>query len=182
LPVCLVLSGAAEPIISVVYGAAWTPAAAALGWLGLLAGLRIVFELFYDYFVVLGSTRVVFTVQLIWFLALVPALYVGAQLAGISGAAAAHVVVASTVILPMYLLELHRAGIPWLAVARGAAVPLGCGAGVAAVSLAAQRLISLDLIALAVAGVAMLAALGVEARRMRATARTLRTAVSSATG
>ena len=60
----------------------------------LLAGLRILFELFYDYFVVLGSTRVVFTVQVIWFVALVPALYAGAQLWGMAGAAAAHVVVA----------------------------------------------------------------------------------------
>ncbi len=182
LPVCLVLSGAAEPIISVVYGAAWTPAASVLCWLGLLAGLRILFELFYDYFVVLGSTRVVFTVQLIWFLALVPALYAGAELAGMAGAAAAHVVVAAAVVLPLYLLELHRAGIAWLSLANGVAVPVACGAGVAVVSLAAQRLISLDLIALSVAGAAMLAALGMESRRMRATARTLRTVMSTAPG
>jgi hypothetical protein len=61
-------------------------------------------------------------------------------------------------------------------------VPVGCGAAVAGVSLAAERLISLDLLALVVAGLAVLAALGVEARKMRATARTLRTAVSSAPG
>ena len=66
LPVCLVLTGAADPLIAMVYGLAWTPSAAALGWLGVLAGVRIVFELVYDYFVVLGSTRVVFTVQLVW--------------------------------------------------------------------------------------------------------------------
>ena len=59
---------------------------------GFFAGLRILFELFYDYFVVLGSTRVVFTVQVIWFVALVPALYAGAKLGGIAGAAFAHVV------------------------------------------------------------------------------------------
>jgi PST family polysaccharide transporter len=179
LPVCLVLSGAAEPIISVVYGAAWTPAAAALGWLGLLAGLRILFELFYDYFVVLGSTRVVFTVQLIWFVALVPALYAGAQLAGMPGAAAAQVVVAAAIVLPLYLLELQRQGIKWRSLAHGIALPLACGACVAAVSLAATRLISLDLLALAVAGGAMVAALGLEARRMQATVRTLRAATST---
>jgi PST family polysaccharide transporter len=179
LPVCLVLSGAADPIISVVYGAAWAPAAAALGWLGLLAGFRIMFELFYDYFVVLGSTRVVFTVQLIWFVALVPALYAGAQLAGIAGAAAAHVFVASGLVLPLYLFELHRVGIAWRPLAHGVALPLGCGACVAVVSLAAHRLISLDLLALAVAGGAMLAALAVEARRMRATVRTLRAVTST---
>ena len=71
---------------------------------------------------------------------------------GIAGAAAAHVIVAFAIVLPIYLWELHRAGISWLALAKGVAMPLGCGAAVAAVSLAAQRLISLDLMVLAVAG------------------------------
>ena len=126
---------------------------------------------------VLGSTRVVFTVQLIWFVALVPALYAGAQLAGMPGAAAAQVVVAAAIVLPLYLLELHRAG-DQVALAGPRASPCRWPAGpcVAAVSLAATRLISLDLLALAVAGGAMLAALGLEARRMRATVRTLRAA------
>jgi len=180
LPVCLVLSGAAEPIVSVVYGSQWAPAAAALGWLGVLAGLRIVFELFYDYFVVLANTRVVFTIQLIWFVALIPALYVGTTVAGMAGAAAAQVIVAAGLVLPLYLGELHRAGISGILLARGVAVPLVCGAGVGIVSLVAHRLISLDLVALAVAGGAVLAALGIEARRMRATARALRTVVASA--
>ena len=98
---CLVLSGAAEPIISVVYGAEWTPAAAALTGSALFAGLRILYELFYDYFVVLGSTRVVFTVQLVWFIGLVPALYAGAKLGGIAGAAGANRAVAVAVVLPL---------------------------------------------------------------------------------
>ena len=180
LPVCLVLSGAAEPIISVVYGAVWLPGAVVLGWLGLLSAMRILFELFYDYFVVVGKTRVVLMVQVVWFVALIPALYAGAQLAGIAGAAAAHVFVAAAVVLPLWLLQLHRAGIAWVALARGVAVPLACGAAVAVVALAAHRFISLDLLALAVAGGAVLAALAVEARGMRATVRVLRTSVSSA--
>ena len=179
LPICLVLTGAAEPIIAVVYGPEWAPAAAALGWLGLLAGLRILFELFYDYFVVLGSTRVVFTVQVIWLVVLVPCLYAGAELGGIAGAAAAHVAVAVLVVLPLYLLELHRAKIAWRSLAAGVAVPLACGLGAALVALTAQRLISPDLIALGVAGAGVLAALAVEARRMRATVRQLRTVVAT---
>jgi O-antigen/teichoic acid export membrane protein len=181
LPVCLVLTGAAEPIISLVYGASWTPAAMALGWLGLFAGLRILFELFYDYFVVLGSSRIVFTVQVVWFVALVPAVYAGAKLTGIAGAAAAQVVVAAVVVLPLYLVELHRVGVSRVSLAKGVAFPVACGAGVAVVSLVAAQLISLDLIAVSVAGAALLLALAVEARRMRATVRTLRTAVGSAT-
>ena len=52
----------------------------------------------------------------------------------------------------------------------------------AVVSLAAHRLISLDLIALAVAGIAVLLALAIEFSRMRTTVRTLRTAVTGAAG
>jgi PST family polysaccharide transporter len=182
MPICLVLTGAAEPIISVVYGARWTPAAAALAWLGLFAGLRILFELVYDYFVVVGSTRVVFTVQVIWFAALLPALYAGAALAGIAGAAFGNVAVAVAVVLPLYLLELHRGQIPWLALAKGVAVPLACGAGVAAVSLMAARVVTLDLLACVIAGCAVLAALAMEGSRMRETVRRLRTTVSTPAG
>ena len=174
IPVCLVLTGAAKPLMSVVYGPDWTPAANALLWLGLLAGLRIFFELVYDYFVVVGGTRIVFTVQVIWLLVLVPALYAGAKLGGFAGAAAAQVVVALVVVLPVYVHELRRAGIGSRALAAGAALPVACGIGVAIVALVAQRLIAFDLLALGAAGLGLLAALGVLARRMRATAAQLR--------
>ena len=113
-------------------------------------------------------------------MALVPALYVGAELGGIAGAAAANVVVAVSVVLPLYLLELQRAEIAWLSLAKGVALPLACGAGVAVVSLAAERLISLDLVALTIAGLAMLAALAMEGSRMRTTVHRLRAAVATA--
>jgi PST family polysaccharide transporter len=182
LPVCLVVTGAAEPIVTVIYGPEWAPAAAALGWLGVLAGMRILFELFYDYFVVLGSSRVVFTVQLIWLLALVPALYVGAQLGGIAGAAAAHVAVAALVVLPLYLRELHRAQIGWRSLAARMIVPLASGLAAAVVALTAHELIALDLVALAVAGAGMLAVLALSAKRMRASVAQLRTVGSVGVG
>jgi PST family polysaccharide transporter len=180
LPVCLVLTGAAEPIVRVIYGAEWGPAASALGWLGLLAGLRLFFELVYDYFVVLGRTRVVFAVQAIWLAALIPALYVGAELGGIAGAAAAQVVVAALIVLPTYLFALHRVEISPRSLGAGVAVPLGCAVAVALVTLAATRLSSTDLISLGVAGAAVAAALAAEAKRMRATVHSLRTVTGGA--
>jgi PST family polysaccharide transporter len=182
LPVCLVLTGAAEPIIRTVYGAAWEPAATALGWLGLLAGLRLFFELVYDYFVVLGRTRLIFAVQLTWFVALVPSLYVGAELGGIAGAAAAQVLVALLVVLPTYLLALHRVEISCRSLAAGVAVPFACGVGVVVVTLVATRLTSLDVLALGVAALALAAALAIEAKRMRATVHSLRTVVTGSAG
>ena len=130
----------------------------------------------------LGSTRVVFTVQVVWFIALVPALYVGANLAGLAGAAAAHVTVAIGVVLPIYVYELRRQGIAPRPLAAGAVLPIACGITVAFVALAAQRLIDLDVLALGVTGAALLAVLGIEARRLRSTADHLRTVVSSGAG
>lgn len=167
LPVCLLLSGAAQPLIRLVYGAAWEPASAALLWLGILGGLRILFELVYDYFVVLARSRAVFTVQLIWLVALVPALVAGARMDGISGVGAAHVAVAALVVLPLYLWELSRAGIAVRDVLTRVGPPLLVATGVGLAAVAAHSVISLDLLALGVAGVIALAAIGLLLYRMR---------------
>jgi PST family polysaccharide transporter len=174
LPVCLLLSGAAEPLIRLVYGAAWEPAAQALRWLALLGGLRILFELIYDYFVVLARSRVVFTIQVIWLVLLLPALILGAHLAGIPGVGAAQVAVAALVVLPLYLRELTGVGIGARAVLARITPPALLAAGIGLVAGVAGRLISFDLLALAVAGTVTLGVLGLLARRMRATVAELR--------
>jgi PST family polysaccharide transporter len=175
LPVCLLLAGAAEPLVRLVYGSSWEPAADVLLWLAVLGALRIMFELIYDYFVVLARTRAVFTVQLIWLAALVPALIAGAHLGGLAGAAISHVLVAAFLVLPLYLWELRRSGVPALAVlARtGPAALLAAVVGLAA--WGAHTLIPTDLIALAVAGSAALAAITLLLRPMREALRGLRT-------
>jgi len=150
------------------YGARWLPASRVLLWLSLLAALTIFFQLAYDYFVVLARTRVVFTVQLGWLLALIPALIVGAHLAGIAGVGAAEASVAGGVILPWYLHELRGAGIRRRMLGSRLWLPL---AGAAAAGLAAAgtaRLMPSDLAALAVSGVAGLAVVGLLVFRMRA--------------
>jgi hypothetical protein len=139
-----------------------------------LAALTIFFQLAYSYFVVLARTRVVFTVQFGWLVALLPALIVGARLDGILGVAVGETAVAGCVILPWYLQELRRAGIPrrvlgshlWLPLA-GAAV-----AGLAAVG--AARVLPNDLAALAVSGMVGLAIVGLLVFRMRAALTRLR--------
>ena len=178
VPVCLVLTGAAEPLIELVYGAEWAPAAAALAWLGALAALWILYELVYDYFVVVGNSRVVFTVQVIWLIALIPALYAGAALAGIGGASAAHVAVALAVVLPIYLYELHKVGISPRALARSVAPPAAYGAAVAGVAFAAHLITPLDPVVLVVAGLAVLGALALQATSIRAALGRLRSAIN----
>lgn len=168
VPVCLVLTGAADPLVNVLYGSQWGPASQALLWLGVLAGLRILFELAYDYLVVLGSTKVLFAVQLIWLVALIPGVYIGAQLAGIGGAAAAQVVVAIVVVLPIYLLWLRREGIAGRDLGAKVAVPIAYGLAVGVLAFLAQEITSLDWAALGIAGCAVLGALALQGRSIRA--------------
>ena len=114
-PVCLLLAGAAAPLIRFVYGRDWEPAADALVWLGVLAAFRILFELAYDYLVVIGVSRAIFLLQVVTLAALIPALIVGAHAFGIAGVAAAQVLVAD---------ERRAAAVP-----RGSSAARGCRCG-----------------------------------------------------
>jgi O-antigen/teichoic acid export membrane protein len=174
-PICLLITGAAVPLLHFVYGARWAPAAQALVWLGVLAALRILFELIYDYFVVLARSSVVLTVELLWLFALIPALIVGSHFAGLSGAGAADVAVAAFVVLPWYLRELNRAGIRRRAVAARLWLPVTAATGVAVAAAAAAKLIPIDLVALAVSGLIALLVVGLLTYRSRALLASLRT-------
>jgi O-antigen/teichoic acid export membrane protein len=167
LPVCFLISGSAGPLVGFVYGSAWAPAAQALRWLALLGALRILFELSYDYFVVLARSRVVVTVQLAWLLAMIPALTAGARLGGIGGVALAGVAVAACVVLPCYLVELSRVGIRVRALARRLWLPLLAGAGVGVIAEVAARSIRDDFLADVIGAVVALAAAGLLVLRMR---------------
>ncbi|MFC5040165.1 oligosaccharide flippase family protein [Ornithinimicrobium kibberense] len=148
-PVCFLLAGAAGPVIRLVYGAQWAPAASALAWLGVFAALRIVFELVYDYLVVLRRTRGIFGIQVVWLVALVPALVLGARGWGIAGVAAAQVVVAMVVVLPLYLVQLARTGLPAASVLGRLVVPFLGGAAVWLGAVLASRTVGGDLAAAA---------------------------------
>ena len=160
LPICLILSGAAGPLIGFVYGPRWMLAAHALVWLGLLGALRILFEFIYDYFVVLALSRVVFTVQLIWLVVLAPALVVGAKLGGIAGVGMAEVLVAALLVLPWYLYELRRVGIPLKFLFGATRFPLAGALGVDLFAIGISRLILNGLVALAITGLVALATVG----------------------
>jgi O-antigen/teichoic acid export membrane protein len=168
LPVCLAIGGSATPLIMFAYGGRWLPASRVLPWLSLLAALMIFFQLAYDYFVVLARTRVVFTVQLGWLLALFPALIAGARLAGIAGVGVAEAAVAGGVILPWYLHELRRAGIRRRVLGSRLRLPLAGAVAAGLAAAVAARALPSDLAALAVSGAAGLAVVGLLVFRMRA--------------
>jgi O-antigen/teichoic acid export membrane protein len=167
LPVCLLISGMSAPIIHFVYGLKWVPAAQALVWLALFAALRILFELSYDYFVVLASSRVVFSLQLVWLIVLVPALVAGVELRGIWGAGLAQVVVAAGLVLPWYLRELHKVGVRRLDLLAHLWQPLLGAAAAGLAGYAAARFVPINLVALICGGVATLLITGLLVWRMR---------------
>jgi O-antigen/teichoic acid export membrane protein len=178
LPVCAMLSGSSVATIGFIYGARWLPAAQALIWLGVLAGLRIFFELVYDYFVVLAKSRVVLITQLVWLGALIPALIVGARARGIFGAGLAGVAVAAAVVLPWYLVELRYVGIRLRALAARLARPLAGAALAGLAAYAIRRAITTDLIALLASGTATLLVIALLIYQMRPALRLLRPGAS----
>lgn len=111
VPAGVLLAGYAEPVIRVIYGDRWAPAAQALPLLALFGLLRIGLFVAYDLLVALGRTALLAVLQFVWLAALVPALMVGARLDGIRGAAAAHLIVAGGVVVPLFLVVLWRLGV-----------------------------------------------------------------------
>ena len=174
LPACMLLSAAAEPLVRFVYGSVWQPAATVLPWLGLLAGLRIIFELIYDYFVVLASSRVVFMVQVIWLAALVPALYLGATLWKLPGAGIAQLAVGLLVVLPIYLFELNRAGVRTGPFAAQMIRPVLGAAAVGMIVFLISGGVRHDLLALALAGLVGMSAIVLLVYQKRDVLRSLR--------
>ncbi|MFG2340831.1 oligosaccharide flippase family protein [Streptomyces yangpuensis] len=139
VPLCVLLAALAAPVVGLVYGERWLPAAGALPWLMALGLVRIGCELAYDCLVAIGRRRSLIAVQGLWLVLLIPALVVGARGGGIVGVAQGHVVVAAAVVVPVFLLALHRGGIPLGTLARACAWPLLGGAVMTAVLLVLER-------------------------------------------
>ncbi|WP_432245328.1 oligosaccharide flippase family protein [Arthrobacter sp. G.S.26] len=137
-PAVTLLAIQAGPIVQFVYGDAWAGAAAALTWLAMLAGLRIFFELIYDYLVVVGLTGSILTIQVCWLVALVPALLLGAA-DGIAGIARAQFLVAAAVVLPIYLWRLRTAGIGPARMLRQGWLPALCSALLSGFAILVER-------------------------------------------
>jgi lipopolysaccharide exporter len=127
LLVGVLLATLAIPTVTFVYGPKWLGSAGALGVLAVFGAIRVVFDLMATFLIARGASKPVLLVQIGWVVALVPAMVVGVQTGGLVGAGVAHLVVAFTVVLPAYMFALHRQGVPFLALVRAAAPPVGAG-------------------------------------------------------
>ncbi|MER7822662.1 oligosaccharide flippase family protein [Streptomyces sp. NPDC096097] len=154
VPICVLLAALAAPVVELIYGERWLPAARALPWLMALGLVRIGCELAYDCLVAIGHRRSLIGVQGLWLIVLIPALVIGARTGGIVGVAQGHVLVAGAVVVPVFLLALHRGGIRLGTVARACAWPLLGGAVMAAVLLLLERYLGGGVLALLATGAA----------------------------
>jgi PST family polysaccharide transporter len=138
VPVCALLAGYARPLVEVLYGERWLPAASALEVLAVLGLARVVYFIGYDALVAVGRSRALVMLQLGWLGLLIPALVVGARSGGIRGVSVGHVVVAVLAAIPALFYILSRHGVRPVAVLRTFAWPLLGGAAIVTASVMVQ--------------------------------------------
>jgi PST family polysaccharide transporter len=111
LPVAVVIAILSPQLVDFLYGEKWGPSAVALRCLMVLMVVRMLTSFAFDILTAVGSTRSTVWLNAGWAVALVPALWIGAHLDGIRGAAIAHGIVGVLVALPLAVLALRLAGV-----------------------------------------------------------------------
>ena len=97
------------PLVAVIYGDQWVEAGPVLRVLSFYGVVFVLGLLFANVVISTGRTWVLFAVQAVALISLIPALTAGIHFAGLVGIGIAHIVVISTVTLPAYLWAVRRA-------------------------------------------------------------------------
>lgn len=153
-PIAAVTCTFATPLITVIYGSQWTEAGPVLRVLSFYGVVFVLGLLFANIIIATGRTWVLFSVQLIALLCLMPALAVGIRVGGLVGIGAAHIVVISLVTLPAYLRALHKStGVRASKVLLAPGRPFIAAAAAALVAWCVTLPVESDLAKLAIGGV-----------------------------
>lgn len=107
-PLAAYTSFFSQPLIATIYGSQWVAAAPVLSVLSFYGVISVIGLLFANIIIATGRTGVLFAVQAIALLALVPALQWGISWRGLVGIGLAHIVVITLVTLPAYLHALRK--------------------------------------------------------------------------
>ncbi len=171
LPIGFLTAVLALPLIELLYGTEWVPAAPVLRFLIILGVARMLTQLALDILTGAGATRATLWFNLGWAVALVPALIIGTRAEGARGAAIAHALVALLVALPLAFAALRRIGVTLLPIARDLVRPLLSAAAAAALCTIVRDLVPstvfAQLAATGVVGLATYALLVVPAQQRR---------------
>lgn len=152
LPTVVVIAAVSGPLVGLVYGPAWLPAATALSWLVVAAAGRLFTDLAYDFLVVLGKSGTLFIIQACSLVVLVPVLVAGASLYGLPGLAAAQALVSGCVLLPLYLRQLSQAGVLLRGAASALWLPVLASLGAGVLVYALSRYLSQPVLVLLLGG------------------------------
>lgn len=144
IPICLLLSMLAGPLIRVLYGSRWGPAARVLAFLAFMGGVRVAVDLGWDVLAAVGKSRAAMVLQGAWLAALIPSLVLGTRLDGIRGAGIAQSVVAILIAVPAMLLALRPLHVRPSELGRALARPALGGVVSAGVILATKAAVSPD--------------------------------------
>lgn len=182
LPACLAIALLAGPLVRVVYGGRWSPAAAPLQFLAVFGGVRVLEAFVENMLAGVGRSLTVLAIVVTWLVTLLPAIVVGARLGGIQGVGIAHAAVAAGIVLPVALLTTRLSGVGLRPLLRRG-LPLASAALAAtAVVLLIQRVLAPDLPQLLGGGAALLVVYAGTAlswpsiRALLSTSKTLQTA------
>jgi O-antigen/teichoic acid export membrane protein len=151
-PISLLIAVFARPMIEFVYGDRWLESAAVLPWLMVLATVRVLSELTYDFFVALGRSRVNLVIQIAWLVGLVPALVIGARQGGIVGVGIGHAAIGLLLVLPAYAVALRSSQVSVLQLAAPLLRPSIGLLVAAAIGIGSLRLVDSDPLVLVVGG------------------------------
>ena len=131
-PIVALTSVLSGPMITLLYGSRWDPAAPVLQVLVVLTLVRMVTGLASDALMGAGATRATLWMNLGWAVALVPTLWWATKLDGIQGAAYAQSGIGLLVAIPLAAIALHRVGVALAPIGPALVRPL-LGAALAAV-------------------------------------------------
>ena len=124
-PIGFLTLALARPLITTVYGGRWSAASPVLQVLSLYGVIFVICLLFANIIIAMGRTGILLTVQVVALAALVPAIALGINVAGLVGVGVAHIVVIASVTLPAYLVAIRRStGVGALSLLRSAAPPV----------------------------------------------------------
>jgi PST family polysaccharide transporter len=136
VPIAVLIAVLAAPMVSLLYGDRWLPAAGPLQFLMILMIVRMLTGIGMDILMSTGATRWALLINAGWTVVLIPALWAGAEVGGGRGVAIAQAIVGVFVAIPLSILALQRAGVklspirhhlvrPMLAGGLGGAAALG---------------------------------------------------------
>jgi len=154
-PIVALTSVLAVPLVALLYGGPWAPAAPVLRVLVLLTLVRMVTGLATDVLMAAGATRATLWVNLGWAAALIPTLWWATEVDGIRGAAIAQSAIGFLVAVPLVAIALRRVGVVLAPVGPALVRPLLAAVLAGTVAVVVARLAGpYPMVQLAIAGTA----------------------------